>query len=81
MCIGPNICFIFGSPNSNGAFFLKVQSFHQSLTLRQIREYVCFAKVFDPLAPILALLETIVFFKAILPWNTSLPCSNSLMEF
>ncbi len=54
---------------------------HQSLTLRQVREYVCVVKAFVPLALALASLENIIALQILHLLDSFVPCLDSLMEF
>ncbi len=90
MCTCSNNCFIFipplfeWCPSLKGPIYffpLETPLFLSKFSPRQAREYACVVKAFTPFAPPLAFLKTIGFLSALHPLDSSLLCSNSLMEF
>jgi len=73
----PSGCFIFGPPFLDGALLLEVPSSLLEFSFRANKRIVSCCEGLHPLGPNFNLFKDHCFFRG----SSSLPCSNSLMEF
>jgi hypothetical protein len=73
----PSGCFIFGPPFLDGALLLEVPSSLLEFSFRTSSRICSCCEGLHPLGPNFNLLRNHCFFIG----SSSLPCSNSLMEF